>query len=97
LPKKRTFDFKNSVKLMFECGWSLSEIAERKNANIDEIEKIISESKKRLFKPKPSSLILGSKTEPYYKTEEEMINPPVYKYEDLSKEEKLFYESWNNK
>jgi hypothetical protein len=93
---ERTYAFKHIVKLMYKNNCSIRYIAERKQTTIEEIEQIIVESKKELFIEKPSTEILGSKTEPYYETEEEMLNPPIYKYEDLSKEEKLFYESRNN-
>ena len=36
---------------------------------------------------------LGSKQEPYYKSEEEMLKDPVYTYESLSDSEKEIYDN----
>jgi len=36
---------------------------------------------------------LGSKTQPYYETEEEMLKVKVYDYESLSKSEKEIYDN----
>lgn len=36
---------------------------------------------------------LGSKTQPYYETEEEMLKVKVYDYESLSKSEKKIYDN----
>lgn len=38
----------------------------------------------------PNKMHFGNKTEAYY-TEEEMLTPPSYKYEDLSPQEKELY------
>jgi hypothetical protein len=82
---------------MFKNGCSIKEIARAKEKTIVEIEELVIELNLiRLIKPR-SSEILGSKTEPYYESEEEMLNPPVYKYEDLTTKEKKFYESRNDK
>ena len=35
---------------------------------------------------------MGSKTEPYYETEEEMLKEKVYDYESLSESEKEIYD-----
>jgi len=78
---------------MYETGSSIKEIARAKELSTAEVEQIIiDEGYIKRTKPR-SSGILGSKTEPYYESEKEMLNPPVYAYEDLTKEEKHFYES----
>jgi hypothetical protein len=81
------------IAKMFRNGCSLKEIARAKDKTIEEIEAIIiEEGLVKVIKTR-SSGILGSKTEPYYKNEFEMFNSPMYKYEDLTQEEKDFYES----
>lgn len=82
---------------MYETGSSVKDIARYKDMNILEVEQIIiDEGYIRRIKPR-SSGILGSKTEPYYESEKQMLNPPVYKYNELTKEERKFYESRNDK
>lgn len=88
--------YRNRVKTMFINGCSIKEIARSQNKNVVEIENLIIELGLMVLIKAVSSNILGSKTEPYYETEEEMLNPTVYKYEDLTKEEKEFYESRKN-
>lgn len=83
----------NSIKLMYISGCSIKEIAYCKGKTVEEIQEIIIKLELIKIVKTRSSRILGSKTDPYYKTEEEMMNPPIYKYKDLSKEEKAFYES----
>jgi len=81
---------------MFINGCSIKEIARSQNKTVVEIENLIIELGLMVLIKTVSSNILGSKTEPYYETEEEMLNPTIYKYEDLTKEEKEFYESREN-
>jgi hypothetical protein len=82
---------------MYENGYSIKDIARDKDMNILEVEQIIiDEGYIRRITPR-SSGILGSKTEPYYESEEQMLNPPVYEYSELTKEERKFYESRNDK
>lgn len=82
---------------MYETGISIREIARYKEMSILEIEQIIiDEGYIRRIKPQ-SKGILGTKTEPYYESEDQMLNPPVYKYKELTKEERTFYESRNDK
>ena len=40
---------------------------------------------------------LGHKDEPYYNTEAEMLSCAIYKYETLSKDEKIIYNKNKNK
>jgi hypothetical protein len=85
--------YKKRIGLMYETGSSIKEIARDQEISILEVEQIIiDEGYIRKITPR-SSGILGSKTEPYYDSEEEMLNPPVYKYEELTQKEKQFYES----
>ena len=44
-----------------------------------------------LFNVCDVSANLGTKKEPYYKTEKEMLNKPIYDYKGLSKSEKAIY------
>ena len=82
---------------MYENGYSVKDIARDKDMSIFEVEQIIiDEGYIRRITPR-SSGILGSKTEPYYESEEQMLNPPVYEYNELTKEERKFYESRNDK
>jgi hypothetical protein len=91
---KRTEEgFRNTIKLMFKNGCSIKEIATSKEKTVEEIEALIIELGLIKIVKTRSSEILGNKTEPYYESEDEMMYPPVYKYEDLSQEEKDFYES----
>lgn len=85
-------DYKNIVKIMYLIGEPLEAIAKAKDSTVEEITMIIHEFGLMLYKTRRSSEILGSKKEPY-STEEEMINPPTYSYDDLSTLEKRFYES----
>lgn len=91
---KRTEEgFRNSVKLMFKNGCSIKEIAKCKERTVAEIEDLVIKlGLVKLVKTR-SSEILGSKTEPYYDNEDEMLYPPTYNYDDLTQEEKDFYES----
>jgi hypothetical protein len=91
------YRFNNSVKTMYMSGCSIKEIALCKEKTVEEIHEIIVQLGLIQIVKTRSSGILGSKTEPYYKSEEEMMNPPVYKYEELSKKEKEFYESRTDK
>ncbi len=78
---------------MYVNGNSIKDIARYKDMSMLDVEQIIiDEGYIRRIKPR-SSGILGSKTEAYYKSEKQMLNPPVYKYKELSKQEKEFYES----
>jgi hypothetical protein len=71
---------KKRIGLMYENGYSVKDIARDKDMNILEVEQIIiDEGYIRRITPR-SSGILGSKTEPYYESEEQMLNPPVYEY-----------------
>lgn len=82
---------------MYETGSSVKDIARYKDMSIFEVEQIIiDEGCIKRITPR-SSGILGSKTEPYYESEEQMLNPPVYEYNELTKEERKFYESRNDK
>ena len=87
------YRFKNSVKTMYMSGCSIKEIARCKEKTVEEIHEIIVQLGLIQIVKTKSSGILGNKTEQYYETEEEMMNSPVYKYEDLNKKEKKFYES----
>jgi hypothetical protein len=51
-------------------------------------------SKKQKKEDKPNCIIraLGHKSDPYFKTEDEMLNEPVYTYESLSTSEKEIYD-----
>ena len=40
--------------------------------------------------------VLGHKDEPYYNTEAEMLSCAIYKYETLSKDEKIIYNKNKN-
>ena len=78
---------------MYVNGNSIRAIARYKNMSMLDIEQIIiDEGYIRRIKPR-SSGILGSKTETYCQSEEQMLNPPVYEYKELSNQEKEFYES----
>ena len=82
---------------MYENGYSVKDIARDKDMSIFEVEQIIIDKGYiRRITPR-SSGILGSKTEPYYESEEQMLNPPVYEYNELTKEERKFYESRTDK
>lgn len=89
--------FENSVKKMFKSGCSIKEIATCKEKSVKEIEDLIIKLQLVKYVKTRSSKILGSKIEPYYENEEQMLYPTVYKYEDLSQKEKEFYESRNDK
>lgn len=87
------------IKLYLE-GKSPKEIIMEHNFNQSSVEhhihKYLVKNKFKLhslFKP------LGHKSVPYYRTESEMLNEPVYTYESLSLSEKNIYdhESRNNK
>ncbi len=88
--------YENSVKTMFINGCSIKEIAWSKGKSVVEIENLIIKLGLIVLIKTVSSNILGSKTEPYYETEDEMLYPTVYKYEDLTEQEKEFYESRSN-
>lgn len=78
---------------MYVNGNSIKDIARYKDMSTLDIEQIIiDEGYIRRIKSR-SSGILGSKTEAYYESEEQMLNPQVYEYKDLSNQEKEFYES----
>lgn len=82
---------------MYENGISVKDIARDKDMSILDVEQIIiDEGYIKRITPR-STGILGSKTEPYFESEEQMLNPPVYEYNELTKEEKKFYESRNDK
>lgn len=82
---------------MYENGISVKDIARDKDMSILNVEQIIiDEGYIKRITPR-STGILGSKTEPYFESEEQMLNPPVYEYNELTKEEKKFYESRNDK
>jgi hypothetical protein len=85
--------FENSVKRMFKSGCSIKEIAACKERSVEEIEDLVVKLHLVKYVKTRSSEILGSKTEPYYENEDQMLYPPEYKFEDLSQEEKDFYES----
>jgi hypothetical protein len=93
MASKTAEGFKNSVSKMYKSGCSIKEIALYKEKTVDQIQEILIDLRLIQFVKTRSSEILGSKTEPYYETEEEMMNPPVYRYEELSIKEKEFYES----
>ena len=86
-------NYKNCIRVMFKNGCTIKEIARYKQSTEEEIEKIIVEFGLLEIVEHYSSGAQGSKTEPYYETEEEMMNMPVYQYDELSKKEKQFYES----
>lgn len=85
--------FENSVKQMFKSGCSIKEIARCKEKSVAEIEVLVIKLQLVKLVKTHSSEILGSKTEPYHENEDQMLYPPEYKFEDLSQEEKDFYES----
>jgi hypothetical protein len=85
--------YENSVKRMFKNGCSIKEIARCKDKSVAEIEDLVIKLELIKIVRTRSSEILGSKTEPYYENENQMLYPPEYKYEDLTQEEKDFYES----
>jgi hypothetical protein len=88
---------KKRIGLMYENGISVKDIARDKDMSILDVEQIIiDEGYIKRITPR-STGILGSKTEPYFESEEQMLNPPVYEYNELTKEEKKFYESRNDK
>jgi len=88
---------KKRIGLMYENGISVKDIARDKDMSILNVEQIIiDEGYIKRITPR-STGILGSKTEPYFESEEQMLNPPVYEYNELTKEEKKFYESRNDK
>jgi hypothetical protein len=93
----RTNAFRHTVKLMYLNGESLKYIANAKNISIKEVLDIIEDFNAIYIGNKKSTHILGSKREPYYASEDEMLNTPVYNFKDLSKLEQLFYESWVDK
>lgn len=47
------------------------------------------------FLEKRNWKILGHKSEAYYKSEDQMLYPPVYTYKDLSPSEKEIYDNLN--
>ena len=77
---------------MYQIGNTLQEIARIKQITVEEVTEIVVNLKLVVIIKQPKT-ILGSKTEPYYSSEEEMLNPPIYKYDDLTQKEKDFYES----
>ena len=89
--------FENSVRRMFKNGCSIKEIARCKERSVAEIEELVIKLELVKLVKNRSSEILGSKTEPYHENEDQMLYPPEYKFEDLSQEEKDFYESWIDK
>lgn len=82
---------------MYLNGESLKYIANAKDITIKEVLEIIEDFNAIYIGNKKSTNILGSKREPYFTSEDEMLTPPEYKFKDLSQLEKLFYESWVNK
>jgi hypothetical protein len=89
---QRTRAFIDCIRELYLIGNSIQEIAKIKDISAEEITEIVVDLKLAV-KLKSPKTILGSKTEPYYSTEEEMLNPPIYKYDDLTKQERAFYES----
>ena len=87
---ERGRDFKNIVRLMHLSGESVRFIAHAKDTTVTEVLEILQEYDFIKKIPRQSSQILGSKQEPY-QTEEEMLNPPVYLYDELSASEKKIY------
>ena len=82
---------------MYLNGESLKYIADAKNITIKEVLGIIDDFNAIYIGNKKSTNILGSKREPYYASEDQMLNPPEYKFKELSELERLFYESWADK
>ncbi len=88
----------NTIKLMYQIGWSIEAIAKAKDLTEEQVVAVVYSYKNTLLHKSKSSNILGSKTEPYYETEEEMFNEPTYTYDCLSPAEKKIYdESRSNK
>jgi len=83
---------KNIVVEMYLAGHSPKDIAYSKNYYQSEVELII---QKHIQKNLPEVYVtfraLGHKSEPYYKTEWEMMYEPHYSYNSLSPSEKEIY------
>ena len=84
--------FSERVKSMYKNGCSIKEIAETKEKSQEEIYNIIIKLDLIQLGETRSSGIIGNKAEPYY-ANENINNIPKYKYEELSKTEREFYES----
>jgi hypothetical protein len=85
-------NFKKCVKEMYKSGCSIAEIAKYKERTENEIQEIIISFGLLQILGSHSSNILGSKKEPYYKTEWEMMYEPHYSYNSLSPSEKEIYD-----
>lgn len=82
---------------MFKGGMDVHEIAKTKDVKPDVVIKILVDYRLLIRIVPRSSGILGEKTEPYYKDEDELLEKPQYKYEELSSKERRFYESRQSK
>lgn len=95
--KERGYNFEQTVRLMFKGGMDVHKIAKTKNVKPDVVTKILVDYRLLIRIVPRSSGILGGKTEPYYKNEDDLLAKPQYKYEDLSSKERRFYESRQSK
>ena len=90
---KSLIPHKTNIKFWIENGWTNLAIANE--LGIDHYaDKILLYHMIYMIK-NPTQTIFGSKTEPYYPKED--FDIPEYKWEQLSKEEKLFYKNFKNK
>jgi len=95
-PGKFIYFSNEEIKFVGKCieeGKSAAEIANIFNVGIPKVFKVIDQylilsSKKRTC--------LGYKDSSYF-TEEEMLNTPIYNWENLSKAEKKFYKNYGKK
>lgn len=96
LPGKFIYFSNEEINFVGKCieeGKSAAEIAEIFNVGVPKVFKVIDQyliiaSKRKKF--------LGHKDSTYF-TEEEMLNTPIYNWEDLSKAEKKFYKNYGKK
>lgn len=77
--------------LDFKNGMVINEICKKHACHVDSIYPYF----KKFMAAEATRIILtvsGHKSEPYYKSEEEMLADRVYTYENLSDKERWFYE-----
>jgi len=75
------------IHALLKEGLSIEEIHARTGVSIPYLTKNYS-----CFFKKPTVLRLGHKNEPYYKSEDEMLQEKVYTYKSLSPSEKAIYD-----
>lgn len=88
-----TRTFKGRITGLYNKGWSIEEIAEKLHIEQVDIVSLLSSNKNYFYLFENRSRPLGHKSEPYYTKESDMLELPTYLYEELSPQEKEFYES----